>query len=249
MLDVFEVTQTRHFSEIFPLHPPLIRVLHYEEKYGLSTPEWQARELGGAVLWGEDNHVGLPEYVSLIGDFVRLTEPLQFYGLSLLQKSAGDTMSHEQVVHAYSWLMDGNTAFTNKFGSGTCAFYPDGRNLDKEDMRQFPVVTGGNYFELLDTTPLLVYGQLCWKIKAFNINEPFPDPANWREDYRVFRATNSWATRMADGSIKRGVDEFPQLGGKDVPVPLLSNSGFFFIRCIDSVFVDPFEPLKSPYYG
>jgi hypothetical protein len=151
-------TPTMSYRLSSAAHPPLIRVLHQHEKSGLSQPEWQARELGATAI-----DRGLPEYVALVGDWVELTSDLQWFQFNLLRASVGAGWTNDELVKAYRWLYDGNTCFTNYNGTGTNKCFITGENMTKGYMRQFPVVTGGNYFEALNIMPEKVYGEWAWK--------------------------------------------------------------------------------------
>lgn len=240
-LDLTYNNQVLHFVEA--KHPPLVRVKHYQELYGLSTPEWQAKELGDGLVAR-----GLPEYVSLVGSYVLLTPTLQQFGFELLKASAGTSMTEQQVRSSYGWLYADTICFTNKNGTMTKRCDITNTNMSAEYMKQFEVVTGGNYLELLDPNPVSIKGSSCWKVRTFNINEPLPDLTthDWKSDFRVIKATNSWWEKVS-GGILRGVEEFPQLKGKDVPVPLFTNTGYSYIETWKTELVSPLDDIKSVY--
>lgn len=219
-----------------------VRVRHYQELFGLSTPEWQAKEVGGKVVTR-----GLPEYVSLIGSFVYLTPTLQEFGLQLLKESAGDVTDNARLIKAYFSLMADDICFTNKAGTTSRRCDLTHTNMDKDFMKHYTVVTGGNYLELADPNPVYMFKSWCWKVKAINPKDALPDTKDWKNDKRIIKATVSWAEKQTNGTVNRGVEEFPQLKGRDVPVPVFSYTGYAYIEAWKASLCSADEAFGSVY--
>lgn len=172
---------------------------------------------------------GLPDTTKLArSDLVSLRESLQWYWFHLLQLSAGSSMTTAEVKNAFRSLTRGDSAFTNRHGADNgYQDYVNGLNPGAQPMKYEPIITVG-LVEILGD-PKNIGGVPCYPIKVIREDWP-PDPGivNMQNHPEViFRATISrregydvdtdvWARE--DMSIP-----FPQLRGRDVPVPLFSR--------------------------
>lgn len=172
---------------------------------------------------------GLPDTTKFVNaDRVPLTRALQEFWFALLRRDAPHLSLAE---HKSAWrsLTHGGRAFTNGKGwNNGYADYISGVNTNAEPMSMEPIITVG-LVELLGD-PLHIPGAgECWPVKVLRANAAHSAETINQSTHRevIFRAVVSrregynemkgeWARE--DLSIP-----FPQLGGADVPVPMLSR--------------------------
>jgi hypothetical protein len=205
------------------------------------------------------NDKGWPEMVPFdprVG--VKLTERLQwFWFRQLLLSYFGDT-SFEMLnaaqkafsKDAWTGLTKGHTAFTNGRGTDTCWDYI--RNLNKGS--ELPVLwentCGGSLLELTSVVP---YSK-GYRVKTLKTS----DFLVWRDwtflDHPQFFTFGTNATPYLVGTkdtfTKTGpwkVDPMHYLHGKHVPVPIISDAGFVFIKRHRVRILQQAESTPSPY--
>lgn len=226
----------------FTLNPRYGIVLHDHEMLGISRPERN----------GAPTRVyGLPETQKLMDNSpVILTEDLQWFWYDKLKLSYPSTQYDEDLPYkkymqnAFKSLTHGGRAVTNFKGwNNGYANYPSEINLDKGPMAFEPILMGGALVQILGQ--FFKYGEWFYKIRAIDAKKPLPDIDQYTTPYLFYYATVS--TRNALGPGIRQVDPFPQLSGRDVPIPIFSNTGANAIRQAVVRLLEPDEEAPSPY--
>jgi hypothetical protein len=118
-----------------------------------------------------------------------------------------------------------------------------------------PIITGGNVVEVIDPQPMTRYGKKYWKIRtidASHFNVTAAEVNRRTDPYVITLATNScrraFDTRTRKWMNERVEEPFPQLKGRDVPVPLFSDKPYNYIEASRVRIMRPGEPLPGPYY-
>ena len=127
-----------------PVPPPV------GAQYAVTLHDYEIRALSRPTYNGAVRAVhGLPETVKVNDKFgfVLLTKPLQFawYDWCRFRTTQNDTNNKT----SFRSLTTDGRAFTNRYGSTTCANYVTGDNLDAEPMRLFPLLCGGAYIKIV----------------------------------------------------------------------------------------------------
>lgn len=195
--------------------------------------------------------LGLPDTVKLVDSTrVPLTPALQGYWFGLLRQYAPAAWTDDQVKIAWKSLTHGGRAFTNGHGwNNGYADYINGVNLDASPMMYEPIITGGNVIALRSLTKVIIAGVLCYPVDVLdsNLSPTTYENTRWtiqwatisrREGY--IAATGKWTRE--DKEIR-----FPQLGDRDVPVPLLTRSGINFIPVARVRVLTSDDPIPNPY--
>jgi len=156
-------------------------------------------------------------------------------------------MSMDELKSAWSSLTHGARAFTNRKGwnNGYCDFI-NRVNLDSEPMGFEPIWTGGALLEILGPAVNKV-GKPHWPVRVLTPSE-VSTAEEINHDTRpevVFFATVTRRERLPDGT--RRVNRFPQLMGKDVPVPLFSTTAENYIRGERVRLLPRGAPIPNPY--
>ena len=250
----FEGYNGEYIREEIDYSQPAGRVFAYVFKnferpgVGVSRPT-----LNGSAL-----HVGgLPDTCKLVdAKRVDLTRELQQYWFELLVRSAGNTMTLKELKTAWGSLIRGYRAFTNFSGPDHgYADYINGENINKHPVRFEPIITGGNVVEIVGG-PTRKYGKQCWIIRTVDGSKgvaPDINVTNRETDpFVIFLATNS-CRRQYDKRARRWLNErveepFPQLRGRDVPVPLFYQGSTGLIECARVRVLRPGEIFPRPYY-
>jgi hypothetical protein len=200
---------------------------------------------------------GLPDTVKLLEcRWIPLTRSMQEFWFAQLVQSAGGSMTFKELKSAWASLTCGWRAYTNRHGwDNGYADYINGVNTNRSPMGFEPILTGGNVVEILDTAPITKYGQKYWKIRtidATNFNITAAEVNRRTDPYVITLATNS-CRRGFDQNKKKWMIEkveepFPQLNGRDVPVPLFSDKSYNYIEASRVRIMRPGEPIPRPYY-
>jgi hypothetical protein len=180
---------------------------------------------------------GLPETEKCINsEFEKLTPEWQFFWFGLLEHNADETMTHDELIKRWQDLTHGMKAFTNKHGSEQYADYVSGNNLDKDPMSQENVTTCGNLVLAVNNTVVTRNGLPAIEVETLDRLKPPPTI----ED----AISTPWFVHTATICRPEPVDptprpdapngtfsviQFPQLNGKDVPVPFVTRGGRNFI--------------------
>ena len=202
------------------------------------------------------NSAGLPDTVKLLEcRWIPMTREMQEFWFAQLVQSAGGSMTFKELKNAWAGLTVGWRAYTNRHGwDNGYADYINGVNLRKSPMGFEPIVTGGNVVEVIDSKPIKKYGKLYWKIRAIdakNFNITASEVNRLTDPYIITLATNS-CRRDYDPKTKKWKREqvqepFPQLRGRDVPVPLFSDKPYNYIEAARVRILKPGEPIPQPY--
>jgi len=98
-------------------------------------------------------------------DFISLFKELQLW-MHELCRSRVPSMSDAQAKKEWQGLMWGGRMITDHAGSDTHADYVNGTNLDQDDMKLKPMVTGGAILKIKGEIRL--FGVDCWIVEAMN---------------------------------------------------------------------------------
>jgi hypothetical protein len=200
---------------------------------------------------------GLPDTCKMINAVrVDLTRELQQYWFELLVRSAASSMTLKELRTAWGSLIRGYRAFTNFSGPDHgYADYINGETVNKHPVRFEPIITGGNVVEIVGG-PTRKWGKQCWIIRTVDGSKgiaPDINVTNRQTDpYVIFVATNScrrqWDQRSRRWLNERVEEPFPQLRGRDVPVPLFYQGSTGLIECERVRVLRPGEAAPRPYY-
>lgn len=205
----------------------LARVKHDIELFRMSRPD---------RVRAPKSVVSLPATVKLRNSrFIGLSKSWQFFWYDLLKQSTPN-LSEQRLKRAWSSLIKGYRAFTNKHGPDNG--YWDaitGENEGADPIAVEPIITTGNVVRILDG-PVTLNGEVYYKIETCNLLKPPPN---------ISRNTHPWLIQCATESYRDGrVLPFQQLGGADVYVPLFSDNDYNYIAADWVEFVDN---VPSPY--
>ena len=173
------------------------------------------------------------------GHYTRLTRDWQFFWFDLFCFVYFHRYHDELTKEEYRWLANrwtsvgaGDAAFCNKHGLNDCRNYVTGENADAEDPAIYTLVCSG---ASLDG----VAGDKVLKVAHFDGAQPPPDvrTIDPYSDPRVFFATTG-------GDYH--VYPFPQLGGLDVPVPIIASKDVYFSIADLERYEAPTK--RKPYY-
>jgi len=206
------------------------------------------------------NERGWPEMVPLqprVG--VKLTERLQWFWfkqliLSYYGHSDFNRLSAAQkefIREAWRGLTKGHTAFCNRRGTDTCWDYINGVNEGAELPILFENTCGGTVVELHSAEP---HPKKGYKVKTLKASD-FELWQDWtfldhRERFTLGTNATPYLVRTKDTFTKTGpwkVDQMHYLGGKDVPVPLISDAGHVFIQTNRVRILHDNEPFPLAY--
>jgi hypothetical protein len=230
--------------DIPPKRALLARLKTEWEMHGMSRPEWNARSSkppkwpSEIQKWYDNLARGLPATVPLTPPpveslYVNLTPQLQDFWKGLLKKAAPH-FTADQIERAYGHLTTADRAFTNKDSLRLQIMLCAGATVHVigEQFRYY-----GSWFYPIRTIPARDFDA---EMGAYYLDMPMPNPC-------MFYAVNSTKERLPDGS---SMDEpFPQLGGRDVPVPILSNAGISWLPAewVKELYYWDTRPIQSPY--
>lgn len=205
------------------------------------------------------NDKGWPEMVPTsprIG--VKLTERLQrFWFNQLMLSYFGHTdfsllspTQKEFITEAWRGLTKGHTAFCNGRGTDTCWDYIRGVNEGAELPILFENTCGGNLVELYSATP----STKGYKVKTLKTSE-YELWKDWtfldhRERFTLATNATPFLVGTKDTLTNTGpwkVDPMHYLGGKHVPVPLISEAGYVFIKANRLRILHEDEPTPRVY--
>ncbi len=197
---------------------------------------------------------GLPETEKcLINGFESMNENWQKFWFELLMRFDNNTLSEKTLKNRWATLTHGAKAFTNKHGSNTHKDYINGLNMDQEDMAQENVTTCGNVV-LAAGEPVSKVKQMYLPVHCIDRNFP-PPPIDQviNKPWLVHRATVCLpflvdSTPQPNAPNGRFiVNPFPDLDGRDVPVPFITKGGINYIDMRRLRRLNPGEPIPIPY--
>lgn len=229
-------------GERFLLNPKYGVVLHDFEIHGKSRPE--LNNSPARIL-------GLPETQKLLdNNSVPLTRELQEFWFNLMKLSypkseySGELTYEKYMKNAFKSLTHGGRAVTNFKGwNNGYANYVSGINVNAEPMGFEPIVMGGALVQILGK--FYKYRRWWYKIRTIAANQPLPDINQYTAPYLVYNATIS-LRRVIVNHIRQ-VDPFPQLDGRDVPIPIFSRTGSNAIKAEVVRILEDGEAAPYPY--
>lgn len=198
---------------------------------------------------------GLPETEKCyIAQWEEMTEPWQWFWFDLLKRACPSTWTDAQVKSAWANLTHGARAFTNKHGwNDGYQDYINHVNPGVEGMKQENVTTCGNVV-LAAGEPITKGGKLVLPIVTLDRLKPPPaieDVADkpWLiHTATICRPEHVDITPIPDAPNGTfSVIQFPQAGGNDVPVPLVTTGGLNYIVMRRLRKLADGEPIPSPY--
>lgn len=173
---------------------------------------------------------------------VKLTERLQWWWFGQLRLSAPG-MSIAELKNAWRGLTKGFTAFMNHKGTDEYHDYINRANEGADLPQLFENTCGGTTVELFNRS---IYAK-GYKVKTLKTSDyEIWKNCNFRSHPQYFTlATNS--TVIPYGGKWR-VDPMHYLGGRDVPVPIISETGYVFIDPARVRVLDDGELFPREYY-
>lgn len=265
-LDIYEgdrVTTLLPRPQLPPPRPPGVFafVLHDYQTSEYFRNDWNYSVPRGLFADNDKlkNDQGWPEMVPFeprVG--VKLTEPLQwFWFKQLILSYYGhpdinrlSSAQKEFIKEAWRGLTKGHTAFCNGKGTDTCWDFIRDVNEGGELPILWENTCGGSLVELYSTAP---YAK-GYKVKTLKT----ADYGIWKDwtflDHPQFFTFATNATPFLVGTkdtfTKTGpwkVDPMHYLGGKHVPVPIISNAGYVYVKTNRARILRAEEPTPRPY--
>lgn len=231
-----------------PVGGEWLQVLHDQDM----PPEFLPRMLQRGYAGSLPQNVGVPEIVNLEnGAPIPLGQGEQnFIYQNMRMADPGGSIPFVQ--KAFTSVLGSHEAFANgtgfptKDGDDPHANLITGENsgapLPKLDR---PRITGGNVVLAIDKTVYQVNGVPCRKVLTLKAGAmPLISDVNFEKTpWLVFRCTTVTPFPVdPNASPERyRCNPFPQLGGVDVPMPLITVEGFGFIP------VDRLRPIPDPF--
>lgn len=205
------------------------------------------------------NDVGWPEMVPFDPrEGVKLTEKLQWFWfkqliLSYYGHSDFNRLSAAQkdfIKEAWRGVTKGHTAFCNGKGTDTCWDYIRGVNEHAELPMLWENTCGGSLLELSSAVPYT----RGYKVKTLKT----ADYELWKDwtflDHPQFFSFGTNATPYLIGTTdtvtKSGpwkVDPMHYLDGKHLPIPIISDAGYVFVKTHRVRILQVTEPTPGPY--
>lgn len=198
---------------------------------------------------------GLPETEKcILNTWEEMTREWQEFWFALLERVCPLGWPLAQTKDAWANLTHGARAFTNKHGwNDGYADYINGVNLDKQGMKQENVTTCGNVV-LQAGEPVMKNGILVLPIVTLdrNLHPPMVDDVIVRPWFihtaTICRPEHVDETPRVDAPNGTfSVIQFPQAGGNDVPVPLITKGGRNYIAMRRLRKLADGERIPSPY--
>lgn len=212
----------------------------------LAMYDYKPRSLYSPTDGLADDH-GYPQMVPLdprIG--VKLTERLQWWWFEQLAFAA-PRMGMEDLKNAWRGLTKRQTAFCNNAGTEQTGGRRNYINDWNTSAREYPILwentCGGHVVELYSREE---YAR-GYKVKALKVSD-YDKWKGWnlRTHPQYFtKATNATVIPYGD---KWRVDAMHYLGGADVPIPLMSETGFLYIAKERVRLLEPNEAWPGAYY-
>jgi hypothetical protein len=186
----------------------------YRVKYWYERPG--GLPLGLRVQKKPKDGAGIPGVVRFYKDDVMLMTPAwHSFWKALLRQMAPPVWTDAQIDKAYQSLIDPGRFATN---FSIPPFY-----------KLMSLTCGGNYL-IGDDNPVWKAGALYVKIYTLDSLKPPPDPSvvNFKTRPDLIQlAVNERIARLPDGTYPE--EPFPQLGGNDVPFPMVARNGYDWI--------------------
>lgn len=215
-------------------------VLCVEKKTAVLKHEYQVTgksilEENGYSLYPAqpDKPVGIPSVVRAITDtkgFCYFNRKWQLYSFELIKMRVKEAKPSYSLYNVdfesrkiFAAMYRDDAFQSNKFGTKTCHDYINGTNEDAEDIKLFPVFTGGCTVEITGETKTIA-GSPCFPVRCFDGSKPPPDPlkVNWHTDTRVME-TPYIETRIATATGGREVRPFDFRGVSRIPFFVLRD--------------------------
>lgn len=197
------------------------------EMHGMSRPEWNVKDKRPRVPY-EKIIRGLPATIPIHpikgGNLYCRLDRNDNRGhkfIKSLLKKAAPNFTDTQIDKAYTHLTQTDRAFTNY------------------DRNRYQMLGCARMsVRLVDPVPVKAYGELCFLIRMINFT-------NFNEaDYLAMPLPNPFVM-LAMNSVKGdGLEHFPQLDGRPVPWPLMSDTG---MGLLPAVWVSKVWPEGSPF--
>jgi len=197
---------------------------------------------------------GLPETEKCLNNtFEAMTEPWQIFWFELFKRFDNHTLPEATLKKRWANLTHGNKAFTNMHGSNTRRDYINGENMEAPDMAQENVTTCGNVV-LAAGEPVKRMGHIFLPVYCIDRKQP-PPPIDQviNQPWLIHRATvclpfpvdSTPLPNAPNGTFR--VNSFPDLDGRDVPVPFISKGGKNYVDMRRLRKLNPGEAIPSPY--
>lgn len=226
MIASFGATRAEYKPRLFGF------VRHDYDVYGMSRPEYNGDNWNPET---GDGVYGLPETVRLYNARrIPLTYNLQWLWFNIFCEW-GKGLPLDYLKQKFAGLLKNGRAYTDHATGANYILQP---NSTKDPIGFNPIITGGNRVEILDNARIYRLGGYdLYKIRVLDVTKPIEPQLKYQV---VGHATIS--TRALDDS---GVDPFPQLDGRPVPVPYFSY-GDNYIQVERIRLLTPFEKT-NPY--
>jgi hypothetical protein len=197
---------------------------------------------------------GLPETEKCLNsNFERMNETWQRFWFELFKRFDNNVLPEERLKKRWANLTHGSKAFTNMHGSNTHRDYINGQNMEAEEMGQENVTTCGNVV-LAAGEPVKKVSKMFLPVQCIDRNLP-PPPIDQviSQPWFVHRATvclpflvdSTPQPNAPNGKFR--VNPFPDLDGRDVPVPFISKGGMNYIDMRRLRKLNPGDAIPSPY--
>lgn len=146
---------------------------------------------------------------------VLLTEELQYFWYNLLVKMNNGYMSNDSLKSAWRNLTASNRAFTNGRGTDTCRDFISNTNYGQVLPMFYPLVCGGNIL----TGDEVIVNNISWlRVNTIDTTDLVG----------ISREETPWLIQFGTIVQFDKVIRFPQLDGKEVPVPVLGKQPIYF---------------------
>ncbi len=242
------------FHRVVPVPP---QPVYYQVLHDQNTPHVYNGQTYflPRMLWPDSTNnpnVGIPETVNLENSNpVKLTKAWQLYIAALLRQYAA---AGTDIDRAFRSLLGRSEAWANGTGypqAGTGS--PKADYVGNTDLL-YPLpsldrsrISGGNVVHVLDETPVSVGGHLCLKVETLRA-DTVPDPTlinHKLTPWLVFLCTTvtpfNVTTHKPSMTGPWICARFPQLAGNDVPMPLITDVGYGYIK------VERLKKISSPF--
>lgn len=184
------------------------------------------------------------------GHYTQLTAAWQFFladliAMSVYGRAYGSLSRVEKVYIAKrtTAIYSDDRFITNNKGMDVYRNYLLDERMEKELPAIYTLVCGGA--SLAGEIVTNSRGAPMLKVEHFDGTKPPPpiDSIDWRNDPRVFFANSITGTRKEDGYA---VYRFPQLAGRDVPIPIVASRDVYFPLAFTRLLAD--GKKGYPYY-
>lgn len=196
---------------------------------------------------------------------------LSMYGISLLEYKVGDRLvtiqeefknkldSSQQnfIINAWHGITKGHTAFCNGRGTDHCRDYIGGLNSGSTELPILWENTCGGHTLLVNSQT--VTSSMEWiEVKTLKVSEYHLwknadyRQSKWRPFFTLATNSTPYKVGTVDTVTKAGpwkVEPMHYLGGKSIPVPLISHDGYVYVYKDRVRILGQIESFPNPYTG